>query len=119
MNLQAGTISLPTAGPPATPAPRLPASRQPVSVPAQTASPEPSRQPGADDVRQAARRVGEFLKPSSADLEFQVDGESGKVIVRVIDTQTNQLIRQIPSQELLDISRALDHMQGLLLRQKA
>lgn len=127
MPLQLGTVSLPAVGPPAAPVTPLPesanppeaASRQPVVAPAPAQSPAPSQQLNVADMEQIARRVGEALKTSSANLEFKVDDDSGKVVVRVVDSQTNELIRQIPSEEMLSISRALDQMQGLLLRQKA
>ena len=68
---------------------------------------------------QAARAINEFLKSSSANVEFMVDGRSSKVIVRVVDSETGQVIRQMPSEEMLAISQALDRMTGLLLEQKA
>jgi flagellar protein FlaG len=37
----------------------------------------------------------------------------------VIDPSNNELIRQIPSEEMLAISRALDRMQGLLVKSQA
>jgi flagellar protein FlaG len=39
--------------------------------------------------------------------------------VRVVDTETKQLIRQVPTEEMVAISHALDRMTGLLLAQKA
>jgi flagellar protein FlaG len=39
--------------------------------------------------------------------------------VRVVDTVTGEVIRQVPSEELLAISRSIDKLQGLLLRQEA
>ena len=40
-------------------------------------------------------------------------------MVKVIDRETEDIIRQIPSQEMLDLAKALDKLQGLLIRQKA
>jgi len=69
--------------------------------------------------KQAAARINEFLKSSAANVEFTVDAASDDVIVRVIDSETHQLIRQMPTEETLAISRALDRLSGLLLAQKA
>ena len=116
------TVAPAAAGSNAAPAP-LPGavdSPRPASVPplAQTAE---SRQqpPGAEAAQQAARRINEFLKSSSASVEFTVDSQSNRVIVRVVDSATGQLIRQMPSEEMLAISHALDRVTGLLLEQKA
>jgi flagellar protein FlaG len=45
--------------------------------------------------------------------------DSGEAIVRVVDKETNQVVRQIPGQEMLAIRRALDRLQGILIRVKA
>lgn len=53
------------------------------------------------------------------DLRFETDKDTGQTVVQVVDAQTNQVIRQIPSDEMLAIARNIDHMKGLLLKQKA
>ncbi|MFC6521248.1 flagellar protein FlaG [Undibacterium arcticum] len=40
-------------------------------------------------------------------------------MVKVVDQRTQEVIRQMPSPEALEIAKALDKMQGLLIRQKA
>lgn len=67
----------------------------------------------------AVKAVQEFTKPMSGNLEFSMDDQTGKTIIKVVDTATNELIRQIPSEEMLEIARALDRLQGVLVRQKA
>jgi flagellar protein FlaG len=59
------------------------------------------------------------MQSYARNLQFSVDGSSGKTVVRVVDMETGNVIRQIPSQEALDIARAVDRLQGLLLRQQA
>jgi flagellar protein FlaG len=73
----------------------------------------------AEAARQAAERINEFLKSSSANVEFSVDTELNQVVVRVVDSETHELIRQVPTEETLAISHALDRLTGLLLAQKA
>ena len=46
-------------------------------------------------------------------------GDVASTIVRITDGETGEMIRQIPSEEMLEIARSLDKMQGLLLRQEA
>lgn len=74
---------------------------------------------GRKAVEQAVAQIRRFVQSSAAELEFSVDNASGRVIVRVTDSQTRQVIRQLPSEEVLAISRALDRFQGMLLAQKA
>lgn len=119
MDLTIGSVVLPAAGSTALPAAPLPGPAGPPAA----ASPQPasSQQPrlSAETARQAAREINDFIKSSSANVEFTVDSESDRIVVRVVDSENNQLIRQIPSEEMLAISRALDRMTGLLIKQKA
>lgn len=70
-------------------------------------------------VEQAAKEVNEFLKPINNSLQFKVDDDTGKTVVKVIDTVTEDVIRQFPSEEMLAIAKAIDQMKGLLVYQKA
>jgi flagellar protein FlaG len=65
----------------------------------------------ADTIAALARRAGE--------LEFLVDADNSRAIVRVVDKETKQVVRQIPAPEMMAIRRALDRVQGILIRAKA
>lgn len=52
-------------------------------------------------------------------MEFSIDDLTGTVVVKVVDSQTHELIREIPQDEVLDILRHLEAAQGLLLKVKA
>ena len=60
-----------------------------------------------------------MLDPLARGLQFSVDVTTGKTIVKLVDKETNEVIRQMPSREMLAIARALDRVQGLLLRDQA
>lgn len=86
---------------------------------AATAAPKPPVVT-AEVASQVARQINEFLKLSSAaNVEVSVDTDSGAVVMRVVDNETHEVLRQIPSEEMLAISKSIDQMTGLLLRQKA
>lgn len=76
---------------------------------------EASRQ----DLEDAVKAVNDFLKPINNAIQFSLDNESGKTIVKVIDVETKDVIRQFPSEEMMSIARAIDKMKGLLVQQKA
>ena len=81
----------------------------------QTQKVEPSRQ----QVEEAAKTVNEFLKPINNSINFSLDEDTGITVVKVIDVATKEIIRQIPSEEMLVIAKAIDQMKGLLVQQKA
>lgn len=87
-------------------------TEQPVS---QTQKAEASRQ----ELEEAVKQVNDFLKPINNSIQFNLDDDTGKTIVKVIDLATKDVIRQFPSEEMLGIARAIDKMKGLLLHQKA
>jgi flagellar protein FlaG len=70
-------------------------------------------------VAKAVASVKEALKPVGGGLEFNVDQASGRTIVRVVDLETQQVIRQIPSEEMVELARVLERLEGLLLSKRA
>jgi flagellar protein FlaG len=70
-------------------------------------------------LQRAVETVNRQLEAAAQNLRFSVDDDTGKTVVRVVDTVTGEVIRQVPSEELLAISRSIDKLQGLLLRQEA
>lgn len=56
---------------------------------------------------------------SSANLQFSIDEESGETVVKVVDADTDEVIRQIPSEEMLALARNLQRMEGFLFDGKA
>lgn len=79
----------------------------------------PNLQATEPKVREAVKEIAAAVAPVARNLQFSVDKETGKTIVRVVDSATNEVIRQIPGEEVLAIAQAIDRMQGLLFKQKA
>lgn len=75
--------------------------------------------PGEEQVAQALKSINDVLQMRSPGLEFTVDSESDRTIVKVVDTKTQEVIRQMPSEEAIQIAKALDQLQSLLVRQSA
>lgn len=81
----------------------------------QTQKAEASRQ----QLEEAVKAVNDFLKPINNSIQFNLDDDTGKTIVKVVDVATKDVIRQFPSEEMLSIAKAIDQMKGLLVQQKA
>lgn len=73
----------------------------------------------AADLKIAVDALNKLLKPVARNIEFSIDESSGKTLIQVVDTDTNTVIRQTPSKEVLAIAREIDRIQGLLIRAKA
>ena len=79
-------------------------------------------EPSLEQVLQAAKQVQEMVQTKASNLIFSLDKDSGKTIVKIVDSQTDEVIRQIPSEEIVALANALDQMQetqGVLLKNKA
>lgn len=74
---------------------------------------------GLEELRAAVEKIQEFVSSTASDIKFSIDEDSGRTVVKVIDRETKEIIRQIPSQEMLDLAQALNKLQGLLIKQKA
>jgi flagellar protein FlaG len=63
--------------------------------------------------------LNESVQSHHRSLRFSVDEDSGRTVIRVVDPSTDEVIRQIPPEEVLDLARHLDNSAGALLRAEA
>jgi flagellar protein FlaG len=71
-----------------------------------------------DDIGRAVERINASFSASQG-IEFAIDDDSKRVVVKVIDRETREVLRQMPSQEALEIAKALDRTQGMLIKLEA
>jgi len=70
-------------------------------------------------------QLNAYIQNTQRDVDFSVDDATGRVVVRVIDSESEEVIRQIPSEEMLAISRHLvesletEQPKGFLIELKA
>lgn len=73
-----------------------------------------------DQLDKAVSKANEFLQSqTSLNLQFSVDKDIDRTVVKVVDPTTQEVVRQIPSKEVIEIAKSLDRLQGLLLKEKA
>ncbi len=70
------------------------------------------------ELKQAVDSMNEVVSKFNNSLRFSLDEDTGQTIVKVVDTETNEVIKQLPSKEMLAISKAIDKLVGLLVQQK-
>ncbi|MDZ4254287.1 MAG: flagellar protein FlaG [Sulfuritalea sp.] len=86
-----------------------------------TAKQVPAQEPSSQQLQSAVTAINRVMQLSNRDLKFTVDPATKEPVVQVVDTETGDLIRQIPSKEALAIASSIDQFLqlGVLLRQKA
>jgi flagellar protein FlaG len=79
----------------------------------------PSQAVDPEQLKAAVQSVRDFVGPINTNLEFSITDDTHTVVVKVVDKTTKELIRQIPSEEMLAMAKALDSIKGLFIKQKA
>ena len=79
-----------------------------------------ARDTGGGNVRApAVTHIDDRVQSLHRELRFRVDETTGLTVVRVVDAETGTLIRQIPSQPVLEMHTARDSTRGQMLREQA
>lgn len=68
-----------------------------------------------ESVQEAVTRLNDYVQSVQRDLQFQLDDHSGKTVVTVIDSRTNEVVRQIPDDVALRLARDLQQDEPLSL----
>lgn len=109
---------------------RVPGTEKNTRAVEESSSPQKkSKHSDAQDkaVKQTAEQLGQFMKLVSQDLNISVDSDLGQTVVKVVNRDDKQVIRQIPSEEILSLMKKLsaiaekysDDSSGLLIQDKA
>ena len=73
-----------------------------------------------EKVQEAVAQLNDYIQSVQRDLEFNIDKESGRMVVSVLDTSTKEIIRQIPDEMALKLARNLQNEEPIsLLNTKA
>ena len=71
----------------------------------------------AKQVQQSLQEINKVVMGLSISVQFQIDPDFKELIVRVVDEDSGKLIRQIPTEEVVKMSKAMDNLKGLLFAQ--
>lgn len=77
-----------------------------------------------EQLREAMNKVSSYMQNVQRNLNFSIDDSTGQTVVKVIDAESEEVIRQFPSEEMLALARHLSELNGesvsgLLMQSKA
>ena len=72
----------------------------------------------AAEIREAVAEINKAVKKVPTSLDFSVDEASKRFIVSVTDTNTGEVIRQLPGDAVLRIAKQLESLKGVVFDQK-
>ena len=87
----------------------------------QNAAPAPAPAPiaggeiGVAKTEALVKDLNSALEKVDGDYSVSVDNETGMVVVRITDVETGELVKQVPAQQLLDVSMNVEKIVGLLV----
>lgn len=77
------------------------------------------------EVTDAVSRINDHVRPLNRDILFSVDDGTDRTIIRVLDTETQEVIREIPAKEVLALAKYLresapnEQADGLIIKAQA
>ncbi len=71
------------------------------------------------EVDSAVASMQSFVQAIKRDLNFHIDDSSGRVVVQVLDGGSGDVVRQIPSEEALQLAARLEEARSLLFSEQA
>lgn len=76
-------------------------------------------QANEDTTKRVAEAMDQYVRSVQSDLQISIHDETGKIVVRVISQETGEVIREIPSEEMLKLAQKMEEMTGGLLQTTA
>lgn len=70
------------------------------------------------DIKKATEQINNKFDSINKSIKFFIHEASGQVAVKIINKETNEVIKEIPSAELLDLQGKIEEMVGLIIDRK-
>lgn len=86
-----------------------------IDEPTESANQEPLT---AEQLEKVAQQLQDFVGEMNRGLEFSVDQDSGRDVIKVIDKNSGDLVKQFPSEEVLTLVAKLSDMVGSFIDAK-
>ena len=71
-----------------------------------------------DEVRESVKDVNEIVDKVKESLSFQIHEDTEELMVQVIDVNTEEVIKELPPEEMLDLKARIHEMVGILIDEK-
>lgn len=72
--------------------------------------------PVSVQAEQLATGLTESMNFLSRDIEYSVDQDTNRLVIKVIDRHTGAVIRELPPEEMLELMKKMEDLQGVIFR---
>jgi flagellar protein FlaG len=80
---------------------------------------EKTARPTSSQRKEALDEINRSLKMASIGVRFEFDKAANTLVTQVVDVESGELIRQMPSDEMVRIARIMNNLTGLLFSKTA
>lgn len=80
---------------------------------------ENKKEPSMDELLPITKELNKFMTYLNADIQFSLHEKTQRLVVKVVDTKENKVLREFPPKELLDTIANIREYIGVLLDKKA
>ncbi|WP_026908983.1 flagellar protein FlaG [Paucisalibacillus globulus] len=77
-----------------------------------------NQEPTGNEIKTAVNKLNDFIEPLRTNLKFELHDELDEYYVTVVDPNTNEVIKEIPSKKILDMYAAMGEYMGFLVDKK-
>jgi flagellar protein FlaG len=95
------------------------AAKQPTAARTQSDTDNSNRPDRSGNLEQAVAKVSEDIQAHDTNLKFEIDDSTDRLIVKVIEKDSGEVIRQFPPKEVLNLAKYFNSSKGLLLKEQA
>lgn len=67
-----------------------------------------------DDTKEMTEQIDRYLSEMNVSVSFEVSVDTGDTVVKVINRDTQEVIRQIPPEDLMELTRKLEELRGVI-----
>jgi flagellar protein FlaG len=71
-----------------------------------------AKEPSLEVVKSAAAKGNAILQETNRAMEFQVDDSTKRVVVKIVDSKSGEVVRQIPSEDMLAFIKRMQELEG-------
>jgi flagellar protein FlaG len=75
--------------------------------------------PPTQELEKITNHLNNLMKELKIGLNFEVNQDDGELLIKVVDTETKEIIRQIPGELTLHLRKTLDNKQGIIFQTEA
>lgn len=69
------------------------------------------------EIKEAVEIANETLIAKNKSVRFTIDETLDRAVVTVVDKKTGEVVRQLPSEEMLNVARNIEELKGLLVKE--